>query len=95
MAKRPMTAEELQQNEIDTLTAFHEFCEKNGLRYYLAGGTLIGAIRHKGFIPWDDDIDLAMPRPDYMKMVEILKDGKLDEYRFLTQDISTKIARRR
>lgn len=56
---------EIQQIELEIFDKIHEFCMKRGLRYSLYGGTMIGAIRHKGFIPWDDDIDLAMPRPDY------------------------------
>jgi len=57
--------EELKSIQLDLLQKAADFCEKNGLRYFLCGGTLIGAIRHKGYIPWDDDIDIAMPRPDY------------------------------
>lgn len=81
MKKRKMKLEELQSTEFEILKVFHNFCQKNGLRYYLAGGTLIGAVRHKGFIPWDDDIDICMPRPDYMKLVKLAKNGKLDDYR--------------
>lgn len=51
--------------------AFAEVCDRNGLRYYATGGTALGAMRHGGFIPWDDDFDLVMPRPDYIKFMEI------------------------
>lgn len=81
MSKQCISLEELQNLELEILQAFHDFCECHHLRYYLSGGTLIGAIRHKGFIPWDDDIDVCMPRPDYMKLVGLLKDGMLDQYR--------------
>jgi lipopolysaccharide cholinephosphotransferase len=51
-----------------------EFINKNGLRYYVVGGTMRGAVRHEGFIPWDDDIDIGMPRADYEKLIELLKE---------------------
>lgn len=64
-----ITIEEQKQIQLDILSDVANFCERNGLRYYLAYGTLIGAIRHQGFIPWDDDIDIWMPEPDYDKFL--------------------------
>lgn len=59
---------------MDMYLSFAEVCDKYGFRYYVIGGTLLGAIRHKGFIPWDDDFDVAMPREDYDKFMKVCKD---------------------
>ena len=66
-----LSLREIQLKELELLCWFDELCEKNGLYYTLAGGTLLGAIRHKGFIPWDDDIDVLMPRPDYDRLLSM------------------------
>ncbi len=70
---------EIKSIELEILKEFNAFCQKNNLRYNLAGGTLLGAIRHKGFIPWDDDIDVCMPRPDFCRLISEYKgeDSKL------------------
>ena len=65
--------EEVHERELKMMKLFIKLCEQYNLRYYMAGGTLLGAVRHKGFIPWDDDIDLLMPRPDYDKLQEIVR----------------------
>jgi lipopolysaccharide cholinephosphotransferase len=60
----------LQLKQLDALILFDRICRENGLRYYLMYGTLLGAVRHKGFIPWDDDSDILMPRSDYEKFLK-------------------------
>ena len=69
-----LTTEECKEVQLSILNFIDKVCEENHLRYYLCGGTLIGAIRHHGYIPWDDDIDIMLPRGDYRKLVELLKD---------------------
>lgn len=72
---------DIQALELNLLIAFDKFCNDNNLKYSLMGGTMLGAIRHKGFIPWDDDIDVSMPRPDYDKFIELTKDGMTEDYK--------------
>jgi len=60
---------EIQNELLIMVKDFHEFCIKYNLKYYIIGGTLLGAVRHQGFIPWDDDIDIGMPRDSYDKFV--------------------------
>ena len=66
---------ELRQIQIGILDEVHSFCEAHGLRYFLSSGTLIGAVRHKGYIPWDDDIDIYMPREDYEAFLNTYHDN--------------------
>lgn len=66
---RQLTDKEIHDCLLNILKDVDEFCRQNGLRYSLAYGTLIGAVRHHGFIPWDDDIDIQMPRPDFERFI--------------------------
>lgn len=61
----------LQLTQIEIFKYVADFCDKNNLRYSVAYGTLLGAVRHSGFIPWDDDLDICMPREDYNKFIEL------------------------
>lgn len=76
--KEKLTFEQIKQRSLDILLDVSSFCENNNIRYYLACGTLLGAIRHNGFIPWDDDIDIMMPRPDYKRFLHEYKSEKYE-----------------
>lgn len=78
--------DELKRLQKEILDEVVSFCEKNNLRYYLAYGTLLGAVRHKGYIPWDDDIDIHMPRPDYEKFIKLYNKQE-GNYRIVTHEL--------
>lgn len=71
---KELTLQELKEIEFDILKMFDTFCKENNIRYFLAYGTLLGAVRYKKFIPWDDDVDLLIPREDYDRMIKLFKD---------------------
>ena len=71
-----LTLREVQLAELEILVQFDRYCKEHNLRYVLYYGTLLGAVRHQGFIPWDDDIDIAMPRPDYERLIKLYYDEK-------------------
>ncbi len=66
-----LSLQEIQSAELNLLAEFDTFCKINDLRYSLYAGTCLGAVRHKGFIPWDDDVDVCMPRPDYERLLSL------------------------
>lgn len=78
--KANTTLRKLQLIELDILDKFVQICEKHKLTYFLAYGTLLGAIRHQGFIPWDDDVDVGMPREDYEKFIGICRNKQPEGY---------------
>lgn len=75
---RTISLKEMQRIELDILLSFDKLCKAHKLRYYIDGGTLLGAMCYEGFIPWDDDIDLKMPRPDYDRFLSLT--GELPEH---------------
>lgn len=75
-----ITIDEEKKALIEILDWVVDICEKCNIKYYLAEGTLLGAVRHKGFIPWDDDVDLIMLRPDYNRFVNVVKEFSNDRF---------------
>lgn len=80
--------EELKQLQLQILLSVDEFCKANGIEYSLAAGTLIGAIRHKGYIPWDDDIDICMTRPNYDRFLKSFN-GCYENLHVMAPEITT------
>ena len=74
---KKITLEERRQTQLEMLQEIHDFCLSHDIKYSLAFGTLLGAIRHKGFIPWDDDVDIMMPLPDMLRFKQEFKSEKL------------------
>lgn len=78
---RAMTTKEIQDVGFEVLKHIDSFCKEHGIQYFLDSGTLLGAARHEGFIPWDDDIDIRMPRPDYERFIrEFIDSDKFKLY---------------
>ncbi len=75
-----------QLKMLELLKVFAALCEKHGIQWWLCSGTLIGAARHKGFVPWDDDIDVATMKRDYKKLKRVMRKWKSDEYFFQTME---------
>ena len=78
---------ERQKEMLAVLADFAKICEENDIRWWLCSGTLLGAARHKGFIPWDDDVDVSMLKKDYRKLLKVLR--KMDNEEYFYQCIQT------
>ena len=76
----------LQLRILNNLMAVDKVCREHGLRYYIYDGTMLGAVRHKGFIPWDDDLDIAMPREDYEEFILHANEWLEQPYEFICME---------
>ncbi len=74
MNKENSSMQRLQSVNLEMIKLFTDICRRHNLTYFALGGTLLGAVRHQGFIPWDDDVDMGMPRPDYEKFLKIARE---------------------
>ncbi len=79
--KKELSLQEIKETEFNLLKIFDSFCKENDIKYFLSNGTLLGAIKYKGFIPWDDDIDVLVPRGDYNKLLSLFRDD--EKYKLL------------
>lgn len=79
-----LTTQQMQQIELDIMQKLHLYCQKHGLRYIMCYGTLLGAVRHKGFIPWDNDMDIYMPREDFERFLELSVKDPVAEHLYTT-----------
>lgn len=77
---RTIETDELKRIMLNMLIEFQAYCEKHKLQFFLDSGTLLGAIRHKGFIPWDDDMDICMLRPEYDRLLQLIKKGPISDH---------------
>lgn len=85
---KEISLEELKELQMDILSAIDDYCNENNIRYSMACGTLLGAVRHKGYIPWDDDIDIYMPRDDYNRFVETFPSLYREKYKLTSLERS-------
>lgn len=78
---KELSLQEIRAVELNLLHKFDSFCKENNIKYFLSNGTLLGAVKYKGFIPWDDDIDVFVPRDDYDRLISTFEDS--DKYQLI------------
>ncbi len=84
---------EIQTMEVEIMKKIHDICEKHNISYFLLAGTLLGAVRHGGFIPWDEDLDIGMFRTDYNKFLKVVQQELPDDYKLIDGSIDGRYSR--
>lgn len=84
MEDKKLSFQEIRKIQIEELLYVKKLCEKNNLTYFIISGTLLGAVKYKGYIPWDNDIDIALLRKDYLKLIEIIEKDNNQDFEVLT-----------
>lgn len=79
-----ITLRDIQQIEVEALVHIDKICKENNIKYYLRGGSVLGAVKYQGFVPWDDDIDIVLPRVDYEKLIEVCREKMTDKFLFVS-----------
>ena len=82
--ERVMSLDEIKEVELNILKYLHELCEKHDIKYFIDFGSLLGAVRHGGFIPWDDDTDISLARDEFERLYEVLVKEKHPYYRLIS-----------
>lgn len=82
--KEKLSLKEIRKIQLNGLIYLKDICEKYNITYYITSGTLLGAVKYKGYIPWDDDIDIALKRDDYLKLIKLLEKENNSDYKVLT-----------
>ena len=84
MTLKKITLAECHKELLHIATAFDQICQKHHIPYYMLGGTILGAIRHNGFIPWDDDMDFGIPRPYFNQFIALAEQELPPKYKLIT-----------
>lgn len=87
---RELTLKQMQEIELGILKYIRDICDEYNINYYLAYGTLLGAVRHQGFIPWDDDVDIWMPREDFTKFMNVIKENPHPVYELVCFEMDSR-----
>ena len=85
--RNTLSQREIQDHLYQMLSAFADYCEEHQIQYFVCGGTLLGAVRHRDLIPWDDDADVLLPRPEYEKLIATMSKERMEGYTLYAHEL--------